>query len=221
MKNDSRTACLTVVKYGPDSFGTRYVEVGIAVQSDDKDEKGHWAYNPHGAIGGIPVPNRAGNLSWRIYRAGIGESYRRSGGDRPQVLSGNYADASFHNATSVTLSDAEVMVKCLKAVNRRLAAMRDTLGHTDDLGERMMRVAAAFRVKVIAFSWEVVTEATGEKPRDYDTERRYKWVPIEYARSYFEAIARIDVTARCKSCTCPVPDGKDWCHDCRRQLEAT
>lgn len=210
--NDKRPACLRVTKYGPDSLGTRYIEISVGVQSDADDTIGGARYvaRPQGALAGVPMLQSPGWLAIRFY-----SNVR----DNPQnELTFDVSHLEAHEGGGVSLYDARAMVACLTAVHKRLDVQKSRYGYSSDFAENAMRLAAAFKIGLVAVDWDLYRQATGYGPGQYEEKGNYKWIgDTRDMRSFFDQLARIYVCRRCLDCNRPIAEGRNKCHECTRE----
>ncbi len=196
-KKTSVEIVLTIQATTPDTFGTNAIVLGVATKTPE-------GVRYPSEIGGL---TNARDLEWRYYRA----SHRN--GDSPRVLRAN-AYTHYHRPMFVDLGDAAGMVRTLRTIKRRLDAQRDKYGPTEDFAECVLRIAHAVGAARIAISWVLHKEATGDdQPSWADDNDTYTFYTPGDARCALQAIARIDVTARCFECRRPVADGRTRCYE--------
>lgn len=198
--------CIALTSYGPDTFGTRYVQAHVGRQSDESSERGHWVSGVRDNVNGVPM-HSYGTLGWRFYRTDVREARERG----PRELTASVVAPSFYDLHSVDLGEADEITKALRAVSKRMQAMRDRFGYTADFAEYILRAAAVFDAEYIAIERDLFYEATGEARRDWDSEHRYCWLEVRRAREYLTMLAKIDTTARCAVCKHPIADGRERC----------
>jgi hypothetical protein len=163
------------------------------------------------------VCTSAGNLQWRWHRHDPRDSFDREQG--PRVLTYPMQGACYEHSYYIRIDDAEAMLKGLRTVEKRMAALREKFGATEDFAETVVRIAAVFGAKDIAIDWSLFTEATGHGCPEWADDKSYKIIPVGDARAYLDVLARIDVTARCRTCKRPVADGQSRCYEHKEPIE--
>jgi hypothetical protein len=190
---------LTVDRTRPDTFGSHAIVVSIGILDPDN---GYRVLCPE-VIGGL----YARELEWRFWRFNRAENR-----GTPRILDADVVRANYHRPAFVDIMDAEHMVRTLKTVSKCLQAQRDKYGYTEEFAEYVLRIAAAVGADRIAISWDLYTEATGDV-RHPHAEGDWVFQDSGLARDILGAVARVDVTARCRECRCPIADGWTHCAD--------
>ncbi len=183
----------------------------------ERDEQGKRRIRHPDSVAGVYTGGS--NLQWRWHRHDPHDSFDRTRG--ATVLSYPMQGACYEHGYAIRIDDAEAMLKGLRLVEKRMAAMREKFGATEDFAETVTRIAAVFDAKDIAIQWPLFTEATGNKRPEWADDPAYKIMPVGDARAYLTAIARIDVVARCHTCNVPVNDGETRCYTHKEPLEQT
>ncbi len=168
--------CISVTREG--GTWTTAIHVTVGERRREVDYNGGQPYAAHPAVSG-DLNLGAGFFGMTTYI----DTSRDAPPRRP--LSLDHCGLRFRDLHSATARDLREMAGTAERIERKLAKMRDQLGHAQGFGEHVIRLAAAIGAKWIALRSNEVGVLTGQTTPDDGT---WTWYEVRNARHVLDAI---------------------------------